>query len=268
MEANFKAQEITKIADFISSINNLIHGKFILADVKINEVLSKIEASEHLFHFVQEQLINFTFEKELRKAEIKNRFNGGTFKLPSGEREATALSFCLLVEFDNKRLDFYDFIKENFPTLDNKGDYKAFADIVLTPLRDTVAKYFGLSKDNNEEFIKELEAKVEQEIIDEQNKAEEEVEVVQTKEEVLFEGLEKIEKHLLQIVENDPKIKSDLKDDLVFILKAMIYSNKYQDLKILNAMLVSFEHLTKKIHSIYFVYEELKQLILHYYSNK
>ena len=48
----------------------------------------------------------------------------------------------------------------------------------------------------------------------------------------------------------------------------MIYANKYQDLKILNALLVSFEHLAKKVHSIYFVYEELKDVILNYYSKK
>ena len=218
MEANYKVQELTKVADFISSINNLVHGKFILADVKINEVLTKIEASSSLFHFVQEQLINFNFEKELRKAEIKNRFNGGVFKLPSSEREATALSFCLLVEFDNKNIDFYEFIKENFPTLDNKGDYKAFADIVLTPLRDTVAKYFGLSKENNEELIKQLEAQAQEELIEEEQP--EFVPEVKTKEQELFEELEKIEKHLLQLVEHDPKIKRVLKDDLIFYFKS------------------------------------------------
>ena len=264
METNIKVQELTKIADFISSINNLIHGKFILADVKINEVLNKINESAELYHFIQEKLINFSFEKELRKSEIKNRFNGGVFKLPAGEREATALSFCLLVEFDAKRLDFYDFIKENFPTLDNKGDYKVFAEVVLTPLRDSVAKYFGLSKEDNEETLKELQAKIEQEEIEQE--VEEEVEEVKDEKQILFEEVLKIERHLLEIIENDPKIKLRLKEDIIFVLKAMIYANKYEDLKILNALLVSFEHLTKKVQSIKFVYDELKQIILDYYS--
>ena len=267
MEANIKAQELKKVADFISSINNLIHGKFILADVKINEVLNKINESEELYHFVQEKLINFNFEKELRKAEIKNRFNGGLFKLPTGEREATALSFCLLVEFDAKRIDFYDFIKENFPTLDNKGDYKVFAEVVLTPLRDSVAKFFGLSKDDNQAIIKELEQKAEQELLVEEVE-EEPVEEVKTSKQILFEELLKIEKHLLEIIESDPRIKVSQKEDIMFILKAMIYANKYEDLKILNALLVSFEHLTKKVQSIRFVYDELKQIILNYYSNR
>ena len=268
MEANIKAQELKKVADFISSINNLIHGKFILADVKINEVLNKINDSAELYHFIQEKLINFNFEKELRKAEIKNRFNGGLFKLPAGERETTALSFCLLVEFNAKHIDFYDFIKENFPTLDNKGDHKAFAEVVLAPLRDAVAKYFGLSKDDNEQVLKDLEAKAEQEIMEEQMQEEEPVEEVKSSKQILFEDIIKVEKHLLEIIENDFKIKMSQKEDIIFVLKAMIYANKYEDLKILNALLVSFEHLTKKVHSIRFVYDELKQLILNYYSNK
>jgi hypothetical protein len=264
METNIEVQELTKIADFISSINNLIHGKFILADVKINEVLNKVNESAELYHFIQEKLINFSFEKELRKSEIKNRFNGGVFKLPTGEREATALSFCLLVEFDAKRIDFYDFIKENFPTLDNKGDYKAFAEVVLMPLRDAVAKYFGLSKENNEEALKEMQAKIERETTLEVK----EVEEVKDDKQVLFEDVLKIERHLLEIIKNDPKIKFRLKEDIVFVLKAMIYANKYEDLKILNALLVSFEHLTQKVKSIKFVYDELKQVILDYYSKK
>lgn len=265
METNVKAQELKKVADFISSINNLINGKFILADVKINEVLNKIENSEVLFHFIQEQLIGFHFEKELRKAEVKNRFNGGVFKLPNGERESVALSFCLLVEFDSKHIDFYEFIKENFPTLDNKGDYQAFSQTVLTPLRDSIAKHFGLSKDDNESILKELETKAQEEI-----KKEEQIEVEQeeekNKEEQLFLEIEKIERHLLEIIANDPKIKQSLKDDITYILKAMIYSNKYHDMRLLNAFLVSFEHLTKKVRSIEFVYAELKNLILNYYE--
>jgi len=48
----------------------------------------------------------------------------------------------------------------------------------------------------------------------------------------------------------------------------MIYSNKYRDFKILNALLISFEHLTSKIKSIQFVYDELKDIILKYYESQ
>ena len=267
METNVKAIELTKVADFISSINNLIYGKFILADVKINEVLNKIEQSDALFHFIQEELIGFHFEKELRKAEVKNRFNGGVFKLPSGEKESVALSFCLLVEFDSKKIDFYGFIKENFPTLDNKGDYVAFAQTILTPLRDIIAKEFGLNKDDNTGLLKELEKKVEEEILEEEEK-EKTLEKEQDEEQDLFSEIEKIERHLLEIVKNDIKIKEVRKEEVIYLLKAMIYSNKYRDFKILNALLISFEHLTSKIKSIQFVYDELKDIILKYYESQ
>jgi hypothetical protein len=265
MKAEFKAQELTKVASFINSINNLICGKFILADVKINEVLNKIEASDELYYFIKEQLIDFNFEKELRKAEIKNRFNGGVFKLPESESKAIALVFCLLVEFNTKNLDFYDFVKENFPTTDNKGDQNAFAEVVLAPLRNSVAKYFGLSKQDNEAVIKELESKVQEEKLQEQMQAEQQQEE-KSQEDMFFENVEKIQKHLLEIIKTDPKIKQSLKEDLTFILKSMIYANQYKDLKILNALIVSFERLTKKVHSIRFVYDELKELILDYYN--
>jgi hypothetical protein len=267
MDKPVGAQELKKVADFIASINNLIHGKFILADVKINEVLNKIDQSEALFRFIQEQLIGFHFEKELRKAEVKNRFNGGVFKLPNGEKESVALAFCLLVEFDTKHLDFYEFIKENFPTLDNKGDYQVFAETVLAPLRDSIAKQFGLSKDDNEGVLKELEQKAQEEQEQKEQELEEEQEE-KNKEDELFLEIEKIERHLLDIVKNDPKIKEHKKEDLIYLLKAMIYANKYRDFKLISAFLVSFEHLTKKVRSKWFVYEELKNVILRYYESQ
>ncbi|MGD9901374.1 MAG: hypothetical protein AB7S44_02420 [Spirochaetales bacterium] len=264
MENNLNAQQLTLVADFISSMNNLINGKFILADVKIAEVLKKIEDSEALFRFVSESLINFSFEKELRKAEIKNRFNGGVFKLPNESHLIVALVFCLLVEFDAKRIDFYDFIKENFPTLDNKGDQKAFSETILVPFRDIIARFFGLSKEDNEALIKELKAEIVKEQ-QEEERQQEILEVEKTREDTLFENITQIEQNILQIVEDDIKIKEGVREDLIFILKAMIYSNKYQDLKIVNALLVSFESMSHKIASIKFVYSELKQILLDYY---
>jgi type III secretion system FlhB-like substrate exporter len=263
----YKAQDITKAADFISSINNLINGKFILADVKIAQVLKKIEDSPALFEYIQQSLIGFSFERDFRKSEITNRFNGGVFKLPAEEKTAIALIFCLLVEFDSKSIDFYEFIKDNFPTLDNKGDYHAFSETVLVPFRDVVAFRFGLSKEDNVDVIKELRGEVSKEILEEEKQREIKIQE-KTKEDLLFEDMHRIEKHLLEIIKSDPKIKPDKKENLVFILKAMIYSNKYKDLKIINALLVSFEFLGKKINSIRFVYDELKGLIIDYYNGK
>lgn len=262
-----KAQEITKAAGFLSSVNNLINGKFILADVKIAEVLQKINDSEELFNFVSRALIGFNFEKELRKSEIKNRFNGGEFKLPNTEKEIVALVFCLLVEFDSKKIDFYEFIKENFPTSDNKGDQKLFSNTILVPFRNAVAKHFNLSKEDedNKEIVKDLKPQIEQE--EKEEKEEEILKVLEkNREDELFEEIDKLSKHLYKIIEGDPKIKQIQKEDLLFVLKGIIYSGRYKDIKILNSLLVSFEHLSKKVVSIKFVYGDLKRILLDYYK--
>lgn len=265
--AEVKAEQVTRVASFISSVNNLINGKFILADVKIAEVLKKIGSSDELFNFVSKALIGFNFEKEFRKAEIKNRFNGGVFKLPSSAKEAVALVFCLLVEFDTKRIDFYDFIKENFPTTNNKGDHNSFANTILVPFRDIIASEFGLSKEDNEALVKELETQVKKE--QEEIMAKEAIEKeIKTKEDILFESVDKIAKNLYEIIKKDNKLKNDKKEDILFILKGIIYSGKYKDIKILNSLLVCFEHLSHKVTSIKFVYAELKNLLVKYYNNK
>ena len=51
--------------------------------------------------------------------------------------------FCLLVECDAKRMDFYNFISENFAS-ENKSDaYKLFSQKILVPFRDAIASHFA-----------------------------------------------------------------------------------------------------------------------------
>ena len=103
-------EELSKIAQFIAGCNDMINGKFILADVKITKVLNNIAESEELYRFISECMNNFDFIKELHRAEMKNSLNSGAFTPPQEPEKLVAFVFCLLVECDAKRIDFYSFI--------------------------------------------------------------------------------------------------------------------------------------------------------------
>ena len=138
-------EELSKISQFIASVDDMINGKFILADVKITKVLNMIANSEELYRYISECMVGFDFSREFHRAEVKNNLNGGTFSAPSEPEKLVSFVFCVLVECDAKRLDFYNFINENFSKDGKCSAYKLFATTLLVPFKETIANHFGLS---------------------------------------------------------------------------------------------------------------------------
>jgi hypothetical protein len=137
-------EELTKISQFVASCNDMVNGKFILADIKITKILNQIAGSGELYNYIRECMIDFDFSREYHKAEVKNRINGGVFAVPTNPNTLVALVFCLLVECDAKRIDFYTFINENFGMSGKTEAYKNFSQKLLVPFRDAIAGHFGL----------------------------------------------------------------------------------------------------------------------------
>ncbi|MBR4124342.1 MAG: hypothetical protein IKR12_02085 [Clostridia bacterium] len=137
-------EELSKISQFLASCDSMANGKFILADVKITKILNMIASSEELYRYISECMTGFDFVREYHRAEVKNGLNGGVFAVPQEPKKLVAFVFCLLVECDAKRLDFYSFINENFRIASNTDAYQNFANNLLVPFKDTIAMHFGL----------------------------------------------------------------------------------------------------------------------------
>ena len=136
--------ELSKIAQFVASCDDMINGKFILADVKITKVLNMIAGSDELYRYISECMVGFDFAKEYHRAEVKNSLNGGNFAAPTDPNKLVAFVFCLLVECDAKRLDFYNFINDNFGKEGKSEAYKVFASQLLLPFKEVVSSHFGM----------------------------------------------------------------------------------------------------------------------------
>ena len=145
-------EELSKIAQFVASCDDMINGKFILADVKITKVLNMIAGSEELYRYISECMVGFDFVREYHRAEVKNNLNGGSFAAPSEPEKLVAFVFCVLVECDAKRFDFYNFINENFGKEGKANSYNAFATTLLVPFKEIIANHFGLSAVSSDEI--------------------------------------------------------------------------------------------------------------------
>ena len=292
-------EELSKISQFIAGCNDMINGKFILADIKISKVLNMLAQSGELYNFIKDCMTDFDFSREFHRAEVKNRLNNGSFAVPSTPKSLVAFVFCLLVECDAKRMDFYSFINENFPAQSRTDSYKLFANTLLVPFRDAISEHFNFENGSQnvdamtQNFKQDLkdepvfngyqnmqnqsnQIKAEHEQYDDlQNKKEQsyhisnnfitqppfEIPVEEQKASDVWEDIKNICDNVISCVYTERKLKEYLKEELIYILKTIKYSTKYKDAKIVSALVTAFDEMSKKFRSIQFAFDELKNKI-------
>lgn len=245
--------DLVKVSEFLSSVDGLINGKFILADIKISNILKMIASNSALYGYIKNCLIDFSFDKELSRAEVKNRFNNGEFKLPMEKNKIVAFVFCLLVECDAKRMDFYGFINSNFKADNNGSEYANFAKTILVPFKQIII----------DEFLNKVE---------EENVEEQQIEETAESEEinVVNDIFSKIGESLNCMQDNiaiDRRIKAGDKENLNYIIKNILYSFKYKDLNIVNAFVSVLDILADKYAALRLPLKDIKSDLLDYYNN-
>ena len=138
-------ENLEGVSNFINACNELVEGKFILADIKISKILKAISESTDVYNLIAENMINYDFDKEFAKAVVKDSHGIEKFQLPDEEEKIIPLVFCLLVEMDSKRINFNEFVKVQFPLANNQNEeYQSFAKTIIIPFRNAVANYFDV----------------------------------------------------------------------------------------------------------------------------
>lgn len=239
-------EELEKIKQFENNCNEMINGKFILSDIKIAKILKSIANSKELYGYIAECLLNFDFGKEFEKARGSN-FTKNYFKMPTESYRQVALVFCLLVEADNKRIDFYDFVTKYFKSDKDGDEYGHFTREVMIPFRDETLKNFGL-------FDSPAIA------LDEEQLAEE-VPPTNAKLQLI-----KHIQSMCNVVKISPKVADDKKDKLIIILSAYLDAVKINNKKIIDALQISLEDYAGKIKAIKNLYDDLLSLTIKFYN--
>ena len=132
-----------KMQRFFTACEELITGKFILADTKIGELLRAIATSDELRGLFAAVTKGFDYPAAkaacLKQPGEGGRYIRGEAYLPSERSEILAFVFCLLVEFDNGTMKFNDFLLRYF-YVDGSytASYSLFVDRVIRPFRDIV----------------------------------------------------------------------------------------------------------------------------------
>ncbi len=127
---------------FLQRADEFIEGKYIVADVKIVNLLKAVASSETLLAIFKNCLDGFDFEqakeKYLPKSKVHSE-NRGEFILPSNVKELLAFVFNVLVSLDSKAIDFSDFLTRYFYEDGSfSSSYNSFISTVVKPFRNAV----------------------------------------------------------------------------------------------------------------------------------
>lgn len=136
----------TSMQRFFEACDELITGKYILADSKIGELLRSVATCDDLMGLFSAVTKNFDYQAAkkdyLRSPEETGTARGAAY-LPSDETELLAFVFCLLVEFDSGSMKLNDFLLRYF---NEDGSYTAsyalFVARMIRPFRDIVRRCF------------------------------------------------------------------------------------------------------------------------------
>ena len=114
-----KAEELNL---FLARADEFIDGKYILADIKIVNLLKSIAYSKTLLAIFENCLKDFDYASAKKKYLVKNKFlseDKGEFVLPSNSRELLAFTFLILMDVDSRKINLNDFINKYFDSYQN-----------------------------------------------------------------------------------------------------------------------------------------------------
>lgn len=148
---------------FIAACDDLITCKYLVAEYKIQKLLQELAKCEDACNLIGDCLEEYNREREFSKTFVKNTYGDFVCVMPEEEYKIIACVFCTLVDIDNKKIDFTDFIKRFFGADENPFD--AFVSTMIIPFRNLMAEAFGYPKINltgEEEIPEEQEADVDE----------------------------------------------------------------------------------------------------------
>lgn len=241
MEKNISNKGLMNISAFMSSCDDLINGKFIFAGNKVSNILKAISESPELYEVISECLKNFNYEKEFGRAKIKLPTKKGTFKMPEDKTILIPMVFCMLVEIQENKIDFKQFLADYFDT-DDEGvsQFENFANTVIVPFKNAIAYLFEIEGQNK--FKPQEEKKEEPKLLKKEPQ-------VTDKQAEFFNDIKNIISDILDNMEFI-KIKPEISDDLKYMLNALKQEVEAKNIKTTNSLIIGTIYTLKQVRKL------------------
>lgn len=237
---------------FLERADELIESKYILADIKIVNVLKAIASSDTLLALFKNCLADFDYWEAQKKYLVKSQYLGeskGEFIMPPNSRELLSFVFSVLLDIDSKRIILGDFISKYFYVDGSfSSSYEAFINSMIKPFKNSVKLLMenvidGKLQDPVEAFTEEEQRKA---------KEQEDIEEKQAKEKELLEkaygnSVKQIKEFLLadkQLIKSS-SLKDNVKNEITLVIDMLANVVDSQDKDAIEYAFVSYKYVCK-----------------------
>lgn len=121
----------TNVENFVKELNKFSGAKFILYEDKLSKFLTSLSANETFYSLIEKCLKGFDFEMEFKRS-----MNSSRIALPTKAEKLIALVFCILVEVDDKKIDFFKFLKTYFSADNINVSFAKFNEEMIKPFKN------------------------------------------------------------------------------------------------------------------------------------
>lgn len=269
--SQFNDIEKNNLKNFFLACNEMINGRFILSDVKISKILNSIANSTVLYDLFAKCMVDFNYKTEFRNAKVTNKVNGGYFVLPTDEKRIIALVFCLLIDVDNNRINLQSFVNENFFSPDGYNiSYSNFSINVLVPFKNSVSNLLGVNENGDDINSFAYEDNSEQITMDgfeeEEDAYESQKASLHSEINLLYADFLRALNQLYSAIKKHPKMKSERREELIIIIKAIKEAIAIEKIIFLNALIIPLEYTISRDKYLKFYYNDLKNCLMNFYK--
>ena len=217
-----------ELSKFNTACDELIAGKYILANIKIKNLINTINQNEQLTSLISSSLDNFDFDMA-----FKSSVTPSGLQPPIDDKSVIAYCFNILYNLDVGTISILDFLSKYFSSAKTSGgeEFKMFVNTIVFPLKKAVNNQYA-------EIIKEDE----QDIVPQDDLCYKLVNVAQAN----IANLDEI------------RLKQIEKEELELLLNAMIEAGESNNKNLIYAVMVGLEYFVKSNKRAKGIYLQLK----------
>lgn len=133
----------SNIEKFLASCDEVASCKFLVAEHKIQKLLSCLASTSEVVELVADCMEQFNRDREFMRAFVKDEKGGFHCYMPEEEFKIISVVFCVLADIDAGKLDFGDFVKRFFSDDEQMSPYENFVNKMIVPFKNLICEAFS-----------------------------------------------------------------------------------------------------------------------------
>lgn len=250
---------------FIARVDELIESKYVLADIKISNLLKGIVSLESIYALFKSCLIDFDYETAKKKYLVSAPYlmdNKGEYLLPNKSKELLAFTLNVLTDMDSGTISLAEFLDKYFYEDGSYiSSYSSFINKMIKPFKSAVKLIMDSVLEGKIEDPIEVISRAE-ELAEKSRKLEEEKEKEDRNSAAKLGGeskasLKEILLNYKKNIKERKRLKNGVKEELVLVIDKLANSIDGGNVDEINYSFIAYKN-SVKLHPVIFFSKKRK----------